>query len=127
MVAKITHGLKDFAQPFVVADVVADEECVTHVGTSFKLNGHALRAIKKASLPCQLNLNSVRTDCKSRSILLADHPSPYEVLATSHLAGVLLIRVNGARRPHHPKKRAQQSCSCRQLNVEQGCCRRKMH
>lgn len=51
MVTKVTHGLKDFAQPFVVADVVADEKCVTHVGPSFELNGHALRAIKKASLP----------------------------------------------------------------------------
>jgi len=34
MIAKVTHGLKDFAQPFVVADVVADEECVTHEGPS---------------------------------------------------------------------------------------------
>ena len=51
MIAKVAHGLKNFAQPFVVADVVADEECVTHVGSSVELNDHTLRAIKKASLP----------------------------------------------------------------------------
>ena len=58
MVAKVTHGLKDFAQPFVVTDVVAYEECVTHAGPSVELKGHALRAIKKASLPCWLKLSS---------------------------------------------------------------------
>ena len=83
MVAKVTHGLKDFAQPFVVADVVADEECVTHVGSSFELNGYALRAMKKASLPCWPELNSALDRSQIMEYSAGKLPSPREVLATS--------------------------------------------
>ena len=83
MIAKVTHGLKDFAQPFVVADVVAYEECVTHAGPSVELKGHALRAIKKASLPCWLKLNSVLNRLQTRKYSAGKLPKPREVLATS--------------------------------------------
>ena len=56
MVAKVTHGLKDFAQPFVVADVVADEECVTHVGPSFELNGTLSVRLRKPPCPAGSSL-----------------------------------------------------------------------
>ena len=120
MIAKVTHGLKDFAQPFVVADVVADEECVTHVGSSFELNGHALRAMKKASLPCWLKLSSALNRLQIREYSAGKLPNPREVPAISNLATVFLIRVNGVRRddsdasllilnsrrrPHRPDKR----------------------
>ena len=98
MVAKVTHGLKDFAQPFVVADVVAYEECVTHAGPSVELNGHALRAIKKASLPCWHKLSSALNRLQIRDYSAGKLPNPREVPAISNLATVFLIRVNGARR-----------------------------
>jgi hypothetical protein len=34
MVAKVAHGAKDFAEPFVIADVVANEIGDSHGGTS---------------------------------------------------------------------------------------------
>ena len=30
MVAEIAHGLEDFAQPLIVADIVADEKSISH-------------------------------------------------------------------------------------------------
>jgi len=49
MVAKVTHGLKDFAQPFVVTDVVADEECVTHVGSRRSQEDRAMSAAGRST------------------------------------------------------------------------------
>jgi hypothetical protein len=53
MVAEIPHGAKDLADPFIVADVVANEIGVSHGGTLSRQAGSSHTMTKEMAFPCR--------------------------------------------------------------------------